>query len=451
MSEKPLNLLYFVVHDLGKHLGCYTGGMVPSPRLDAFARESFRFHNAFTNAACCSPSRGCAMTGQYSHVNGGIGLAHMGWPLPEKARTIVDCFNDAGRPTVHCGLNHERHAGENHYHEDFEKHWNDHDAARAVDKAVDWLEQRPAHAQPFYLNIGTHDVHASRFTQKPPHYAPYLPKPEDVFIPPWLHDTPATRAFLANFQSAIGYLDHQFGRLLDALDRLGLRDNTLVLFTTDHGMSIGPSLAKGTCYDRGMEITLLARMPGQQAPGVDVHHLIQNIDFTPTLLELAHLPIPKAINGRSFAPLLLGDTYQPNEYIFTERNNHGEYNADRTGFDDVHDPVRAVRTPDFHYIRYCRADLKQRPLRKPEVSHPPAGDPDWPKSPHARPPDELFHVAQDPLEFYDVARQSEYAGVRQRLAGLVDQWMQDTNDFALTGTIPQRTREPGWGPWENLQ
>ncbi len=451
MPETPPNFLYFVVHDLGKHLGCFTGGLVPSPRLDAFARESFRFHQAFTNAACCSPSRGCAMTGQYSHVSGGIGLSHMGWPLPEEARTIVDYFNDAGRPTIHCGLNHERHAGENHYNEDYERHWRDQDASNAVDSAIAWLEQRPADARPFYLNIGTHDVHASRFNKKPPQYAPFRPRPEDVFVPPWLHDTPAVREFLGNFQSAIGYMDHHFGRLLDALDRLALRDNTVVIFTTDHGMSIGPSLAKGTCYDRGMEIALLARMPGQQAPGTDVHHLVQNIDFTPTLLDLAGLPIPEAINGRSFAPLLRGEAYQPHEYIFLERNNHGEHNQDRSGFDDVHDPIRAVRTPDFHFIRNCRADLKQRQPTRPEVNDPPEDDNHWPESDQPRPPEELFHVAQDPLEFYDVKDQPEYAAVRQRLAGLLEQWMRDTSDFALTGTIPERPREPGWGPWENLK
>ncbi|MGF1485161.1 MAG: sulfatase [Opitutales bacterium] len=451
MPEKPLNILYFVVHDLGKHLGCYNGGLIHSPRLDAFARESFRFHNAFTNAACCSPSRGCAMTGQYSHVNGQIGLAHMGWSLPQSAKTIVDYFNEAGRTTVHCGLNHERHAGENHYQHDFEEHWDDWDAANAVTKALTWLEKRPADADPFYLNIGTHDVHASRFTKEPAAYAPYKPAPEDVFVPPWLHDTPQIRAFLANFQSAIGYLDVQFGRLLDGLDRLALRETTLVVFTTAHGIAVPPRLAKGTCYDRGMEIALLARMPGPSAPGSDVHHLIQNIDFTPTFLELTGAPVPDSINGRSFAPLLQGQPYQPHEYIFVERNCHGEHNPEGPGFRDVYDPVRSVRTSDFHLIRHCHPELKDRPLRRHEAPPPPdANERTWPTSGVPRAETELYYIAQDPLELFDVVNQPEYAPVRDRLSTLIDTWMRDTDDLALSSTAPTPPEKPGWGPWENL-
>ncbi|MGE5557645.1 MAG: sulfatase-like hydrolase/transferase [Bacillota bacterium] len=77
MTHEPLNVIYIVCHDLGKHLGCY-GVPVESPNLDTFAAEGVKFTSAFCASPCCSPSRGCAMTGKYAHNNGQIGLSHMG-------------------------------------------------------------------------------------------------------------------------------------------------------------------------------------------------------------------------------------------------------------------------------------------------------------------------------------------------------------------------------------
>ena len=103
-----MNVLHIVCHDLGKHLGCY-GALVDSPNLDRLAADGVRFDRAFCSSPACSPSRICAMTGRYAHVSGGVGLAHMGWPLGDEQRTIVDDANAAGVETAHFGFSHERH------------------------------------------------------------------------------------------------------------------------------------------------------------------------------------------------------------------------------------------------------------------------------------------------------------------------------------------------------
>lgn len=90
-----LNIIYFVCHDLGKQLGCY-GAEIDTPNLNRFAAEGVKFNRAYTNAVACSPSRGCVMTGQYSHTNGLMGLVNRGWSLPVECRTIVDELNDVG-------------------------------------------------------------------------------------------------------------------------------------------------------------------------------------------------------------------------------------------------------------------------------------------------------------------------------------------------------------------
>ena len=79
--SRPPNIIHFICHDLGKELGCY-GKPIASPNLDRFANEGVTFTNAFCNSPACSPARGCIMTGRYAHCSGGVGLAHMGWPLP---------------------------------------------------------------------------------------------------------------------------------------------------------------------------------------------------------------------------------------------------------------------------------------------------------------------------------------------------------------------------------
>lgn len=111
MGER-LNIIYFVCHDLGKQLGCYGAG-VETPNLDRFAAEGVQFNRASTNAVACSPSRGCAMTGQYSHSNGLMGLVNRGWSLPVERQTIVDGLNAAGYETNNFGIQHERHRREN--------------------------------------------------------------------------------------------------------------------------------------------------------------------------------------------------------------------------------------------------------------------------------------------------------------------------------------------------
>ncbi len=445
------NILYVVCHDLGKHLGCY-GAMVESPNLDAFAAEGAKFNRAFCNSPACSPSRACAMTGKYARATGAIGLSHMGWPLRMEERTIVDCLNDAGYETILSGVNHERHPNSDRYQKDLTRHWRDWHAGRAIDNALDYLRNRDG-SQPFYLNIGTQQVHASAWHLADELYGGAVP-PEDVYIPSYLPDSPVLRRQFGKFQAAIRYIDREFGRLLGELEKLGLAENTLVVFTTDHGISAMRS--KGTLYDRGVEITLLMRLPGGRAAGTEVSHLIQNIDFAPTLLESSGTPVPPDMLGRSFWPLLAGQPYQPHEHIYTERNFHGEKKDRFTkGFEDKYDPVRAVRTPDFHYIKWFDPETKKRPWLPFEISAGYAGEDEdldraWPELTEDRKEEELYHVRHDPAEFRDVAGQPEYRRVKEDLARKLREWMESTDDFALRGEKPRRPEPPGWGPWEDL-
>jgi len=446
------NILYFVCHDLGVHLGCY-GARVESPALDAFADESVVFDNAFCNSPCCSPSRACAMTGRYAHTTGAVGLSHLGWPLDLREQTIVDYLNEAGYETILSGVNHERHPRSDRYEVDLPETWEDWHTERAVGNALAHLERRDR-SRPFYLNVGSQQPHASSWARTEEMYGGSVP-PEDVWVPPYCPDTSLLRRLFGRFQAAIRYMDAQFGRLLEGLERLGYAGNTIVVFTTDHGISA--SRSKGTLYDRGVETALMVSLPDRAGAGTRVPHVIQNIDLTPTLLEAAGVAVPAEVQGRSFWPLLAGRPYTPHEAIFIERNFHGEHaHRGADGYVDRYDPVRAVRTPDFHYIRWFRPEIKPRPLLPFEV---PGGwaevgerlDSAWPPSDLPRNSEELYHVAHDPLEFVDVADRPEYRQVKARLAARLEDWMKETDDFALRGKVPRRPQEPGWGPSWPLQ
>jgi N-sulfoglucosamine sulfohydrolase len=431
---KP-NIIYVVCHDLGRHLGCYGAG-VESPNLDRIAREGILFENAFCTSPACSPSRACAMTGQYPHTSGGVGLSHRGFPLAPTVKTVTDYFNEGGYETAHFGYQHERNdPRENRYQIEGSSTANrDHHCEVAFDKALAYLAERRDSGRPFYLNVGTIEVHASRWLgahedNREPVYGPLKPDPDDVRLPFFMPDHPNVRREFAKFLGAIRYYDQHVGRFYEGLRSMGFLDNSVVVFTTDHGIS--GLRAKGTIYDPGVEITTLMHLPDPQRNQTRVGELTQNMDFAPTLLDFAGLPVPEPMQGRSFKNLLTGGDYRPHDHLFIERNSHGK----------SYDIMRAVRTRDMHYIRNFDPHALREWLPH-EVEHR-IGDSCerwinqlWPKPSEPRPPEELYVLSEDPREWTNRAGDPVLREAQEDLARKLDTWMRATGDFPITGHIP---------------
>jgi arylsulfatase A-like enzyme len=143
--------------------------------------------------------------------------------------------------------------------------------------------------------------------------------------------------------------------------------------------------------------------------------MVANIDLVPTELELLGLPIPKEVQGRSFAPALVGGDYKPHEVIFAERNFH-----------DSFDPMRCVRTTRYKLIR----NYSERSRFKfPEEAAEDDTIPMLKQSGKPRPFEELYDLQKDPNEFHNVVDDPGYASVLKDLRGRLDQWMEDTHDF----------------------
>jgi len=445
-GERP-NIIYMVCHDLGKHISPY-GVPIQTPNFQALSDSGILFQNAFCSTPCCMPSRCSAMTGKHAHHNGNIGTNH-GWQLAKEQLTIVDYLNEGGYETVHAGFQHERPRREdNRYQKLLHKTHTDLDyfCENVVDQGIEFLEERKKQSDttPFYLNMGFVETHSSQFlpTTNPNSWNVRFGRPQtygidpldEVYVPPSMPDNERTREMFRRFQPCIRFLDHHLGRFMETVDRLGYNEDTVICFVTDHGYF--GARHKSTIYEGGMEITAMMRWDNHIKPNTDLNGLISNIDFTPTLLEIARVPVPEEIDGKSFLPVLLGEQTKTQDAIFTQRNHHGNY-----------DPVRSIRTKDFHYIRNFHPQAKHLYTVSETMAMSTPDREGWPNSPimggashfdlpkygdwPARAKEELYDIRRDPDEQHNIADDPAYTGIKATLAVQLEEEMMRTNDPVL--------------------
>jgi len=389
------------------------------------------------------------MTGMYAHNNGLMGIAPTGpagWHLPETNITQVDLFNAAGYETINVGGQHERATTAHMRYQVIRDESNDCDWV--FRNALELLKERRDRNRPFYMNVFTGEIHASKSMPGAPacraqDYPPV--RARDVVLPATLPDLPEVREVYAHCNAAVQFLDQEFGKFFRSVQEMGFEEDTLMIFTTDHGLD--GLRSKGTIYDAGTQIALMVRGAGVEPTPRRVAPLIQNIDVLPTLCEATGISIPAKVQGRSFWPLLSGGDYRPHENIFAERNYHGSPNVGK--YQLHYDPARSVRTGRFHYVRnfaerpnhiwYPSEIKKVRDIPLDKIAY---VNPLFPPFANERPREELFDLANDPNETTNLSNDPAYAEEKAMLIGLMNQWMQDTKDPILTGPIP-----PNFSPW----
>ena len=434
MADDRPNVLLIHCHDLGQYLGCYDAA-IETPNLDALAADGALFENHYVTAPQCSPSRGSLMTGCYPHVNGLMGLAHGDWELDHDERILPQYLGEAGYETHLFGLQHVSQdtdrLGYDHVHSEGNLYPGVspvvHQANRArnvADVLTNFLE-REAFEPPFFSSVGFFELHRAeeengRYGFDPAHYE--IDDPDEVGPLSYLPDRRGIRQDLAEMHGMVAAVDEAIGTIRASLERSGLAERTLTIFTTEHGIAF--PRAKGSCYDPGIEAALLVAYPPVIDAGERYDELISNVDVLPTILDLVDVDVPDRVNGRSFLPLLDGDGYEPRERIFTEMSWHDMYN-----------PVRAIRTTRHKYIRnfwhlpkvYLTKDIfaseSGREVRE-EFAVPP------------RPYEELYDLHEGPTEHDNVATEPRYRDVRDDLADQLHEWMVETNDPLLNGPIP---------------
>ena len=426
--DRRPHVLSITCHDLGRHLGCYGAVTVHSPRLDQLAAEGARFDNAFCAAPQCSPSRAALATGRHPHSNGVMGLTHGGfaWDLGPDERPVATILASQGYTTHLFGLQHiSPHAerlGFEYVHATGAGDGGATHSATAEVVADAFEEVVPPAVRgasgPLYLEVNFFEPH------RPYGYGGVEPdRSGGVLVPPYLPQIPEATDEMAALQGAIRKVDREVGRTLEVLDRVGIAEQTLVVFSADHGLAM--PRAKCTLYDPGIGIALLVRWPaGGVRPGTTVGGLAGNVDVLPAVLEAAGAAVPAEVQGRSLLPAARGVAEDERAEIFAEKTYHSYY-----------DPMRCIRTGRYKLIRNFESafavevpgDVQQGAIFRAD--------------PGAYATDrrcvvELYDLERDPLEQRNLAGQPGLAEVESDLDRRLWRWMEETGDPLLSGPIP---------------
>ena len=434
-SDPRPNVLMFIPHDLGNHLHCYGHKSVRSPNLDRLAETGVRFTSFFTTAPECTPSRAGLYTGQYTHQNGLMGLCHRGWEFSPDAVHLADRLREGGYETCLFGMNHETggspaRLGYNHIFAQKEQRC----CFDVSEAAARWLERvAPRERKPWFACVGFRDTHR-----------PWRPAkdfgPDDVEVPPYLPDEPEVRADLAELHQAILDMDVGIGRVLKALEDSPMADNTIVIYTVDHGIPF--PRAKATYYDPGIRVPLIAHLPGRFDGGKAYDQLVSNLDYTPTILELCGVEVPEGLEGRSFLGLLEGRPYEERGAVFGALY-----------YDAFYDPIHCVRTRTHKYIRSFAVTPADAAGADPEVlarhetgkwiradDSDVQGSPTWqvikrdgPFPPP--PPEELYDLEADPLEQRNLVDDPNCSGILDDMRTRLRAMMVRTRSPLLSGHV----------------
>jgi arylsulfatase A-like enzyme len=393
-----------------------------TPNMDRIAADGVRFRNAFVVNALCSPSRACFLTGKYSHANG---IWNNTTPFSDRAVSHAILLREAGYCTAyvgkwHMGTQPERPGfdwfasptGQSKYLDPTFlingkatplKGWQD---DLSAEYAVKFLESERAKDKPFLLCVGFKAPHgpfdpperlkeafAGEKARKVPNFQIAPGFNPDLFKKPQVADGDKVNVNLNYFRCIAG-VDENVGKILDALDKLKLSDNTVVIYTSDNGFYLGEHGLgdKRSAYDESMRIPFLVKDPRSGVKGVTRDDLVLNIDLAPTLLALAGVKVPDDMQGKSFDPLLAKDA--PKEvfresflytYFFEKGGMVNPPNPSPGGYQTP--TLTAVRTRTHKLIKY--------------LDHP-----EW---------TELFDLKADPFETKNLFTDVKAAAVRKAL------------------------------------
>jgi arylsulfatase A-like enzyme len=342
-----------------------------------------------------------------------MGLAHRGWKLNDYDRHVIHTLRKGGYRSELIG--------EQHVSEDLEVLG--YDEIHRVDRShVELVAPeavrvlRKGIPEPWFLSVGFFETHRSWFEPTSMRDSLYSLPPSN------LPDTPAVREDLAAFKASARSLDQGVGRVLNALHAAGMVDNTLIIFTTDHGLAF-PG-AKGTLYDRGTGVMLMLRGPGGFLGGKVIDELVSQIDLYPTICDIAGIDTPAFAQGNSILPLIRGEAPEVRDAVFTELTYHAAY-----------DPQRAIRTERWKYIRFF--DDYDRPVL-PNIDDSPSKDvfveAGW--RDRRVPREQLYDLTLDPEEGNNLASDSDFEHVRAELAQRLETHMRETSDPLLDGPVP---------------
>jgi arylsulfatase A-like enzyme len=459
-------------------IGAYGSRIAQTPAIDALAEEGMTFDYAFTPCGLCSPTRSSLLTGVYPHAHDvltNVQLHPVRAHLGPESDILFSSLSRAGYRTGYVGKWHvspkqdptafgfEQYVSLGDYSAyrkrlgiPFPPESNNYivptagvdpvpaercRAAFLADNAIRMLEEFSRDEEhPFFIRLDFHGPHMPMVIPEPyaSMYDPASIPPHPNFEDP-LIDKPAVQRIkrqhwgtegmswpdwqplLARYYGEVSLIDAQVARLLQALERIGEKNDTVAIYTTDHGDTMGAHKIWNkdyTMYDEIYRVPFVVRWPGVTSPGsrcdTYIHHFL---DLTPTLLEMAGLEPPEGIHGRTLVPLLNGQEQDRPREAFCQF--HGSHMGLYT--------IRMLQTDRYKYVF------------------------------HVNDIDELYDHENDPYELRNVAGDPAYAPALQELRHKLLEWMAGTQDhlynewvvYWLTGDMRLASQAPGRmnNPW----
>ncbi len=459
MPDRP-NILFIMADDHAAHaISAYGSQVNQTPQIDRIAADGMRFDNCFCTNSICTPSRAVILTGTHSHVNG---VTTLSTPMDNRLVTFPKLLQQVGYQTAvfgkwhlgegpeHCPTGFDDWAvlpGQGFYfNADFIFKGPGGGEKRPVpgyvtdvitDMSLDWLRNRDRD-RPFCLLTHHKAPHRQWLTDElhaPMYCGETLPEPDnlqdDYQGRAWAaaaatmrvgvhmtqtdlqaevnYDLPeaelrawAYQRYLKAYLRVVAAIDDNVGRMLDYLEEEGLAEDTVVIYTSDQGFFLGDHgwFDKRFMYEESLRMPLLLRYPREVAPGSVNRDMVSNLDFAPLFTDLAEAETPAEFQGRSFRPLLHGETPAdwPQALYYRYWMNRAHHNV------AAHYGIRTLthKLIYYYYDGLGQAGTEAGPGDPGTLD---GREPEW----------ELFDLVKDPREMHNVADDPAYAAVRREL------------------------------------
>lgn len=439
-APAQLNVLIITTDDMSCDsvgvYGCKLEGTTPN--MDRLAAQSLRFNHAYVQVGNCMPSRNVMFSGRYPHNNRVEGFYQVKNP---GYAVMADLMKMGGYFT---GIRHKV------------SHSTPYSPYPAWDVVLDTMpDGSPAHVKsaaayyattkhgialakkarkPFCLNINIADPHKPFYKEggrDDPHVPSRVFTAKEVPVPGFLPDDPAIREELALYYSSVRRADDCLGEILKALKESGEEERTAIIFLSDHGMPL--PFAKTQLYFHSTRTPWMVRWPGvTKAGAVDDRHIVSGVDFLPTLLDIVGLAHPKGMDGRSFAPVLRGQSQEGRDYMVAE------YNENAGGH---RHPMRSIITKEYAYIfnPWSNGERVMATATKGTVTYrrmqalakSDENVAERLKLFDHRVPEELYNYGRDEDALENLIARPEHRAERDRLTRMLEAWMEKTKDPML--------------------
>lgn len=450
-KDTPPNFLLITVDDMSSDSVGIFGNPIPNitPNIDRLAAEGLRLQHGHVTVAICQPCRAVWMTGRYPHNSGALGFDQIRPDVPTLPETLKKAGYRTGLMAKHGHVVPSRASS-----------FDEIVAARELKngrspelfgkRAAQFFAAAKKEGKPFFLMANSQDPHRpfigskqEENAKKHDHknkthqYGGGFPDdrvifdPAKITVPGFLPDLPDIRQELAEYYSSVHRADAITGAVLKALDDADLRENTIVMFLSDHGMPL--PFAKTNCWHHSTHTPWIIRWPGKTKAGsVDTKHVVGGVDLTPTVLEALGLPQLKGTDGRSFLPILSGRTQEDRAHTFAHINTIASKRAYT---------MRAVVGRDYRYIWNGWHDGETN-FRNESLSGlswkamitAAKSDPALAKRVafySRRVPHEFYHTKSDPDSLNNLIDKAEYSPRINEMQKLLQKHMKDTVDPQL--------------------